>query len=488
MRRIAGRRSGPGCSEAASTFVIVLWIAFGLVSLALYFGQSMSFELKASDNRVCGLAAEQAIDGAARYISYMLANSQTNGVMPDPSTYLCEAVPVGDPRGGDGERGVPRFWLIGRDTNNLVATSQVGFGLVDEGSKLNLNTATSNMLVYLPRMTVDLTVAILDWRDTNGGSGAFQSWYGMHNPPYQNKSAPFESVEELRLLYGADMYMLAGEDVNFNGVLDPSEYDENRNGVADPGVLEYVTAFSREPSTHSNGVARIDIKSVTEGGPLTTLLQNTLGTSRANQVLTRLGLVSTGGARPGAGGPRAPGAPGAPGAGGIVAPRTFTSPLQFYRESGMTADEFAQIAHSLTTFGTNYIEGRVNVNNASAVVLSCLPGLSDNPALVQTLTSYRLQNPTRLTSIAWVVDALGQNNSTVLDALQASDCITTESYVFSADIAALGPYGRGYRRVRYIFDTVDGTPKIIYRQDLTHLGWALGNDARQRWLLAKDTR
>jgi len=57
-----------------------------------------------------------------------------------------------------------------------------------------------------------------------------------------------------------------------------------------------------------------------------------------------------------------------------------------------------------------------------------------------------------------------------------------------ADIAAVGLHGRGYRRVRFVFDTVEGTPKIIYRQDLTHLGWALGKDARQNLLTAKGTR
>jgi hypothetical protein len=39
-----------------------------------------------------------------------------------------------------------------------------------------------------------------------------------------------------------------------------------------------------------------------------------------------------------------------------------------------------------------------------------------------------------------------------------------------------------------VFDTCDGTPKIIYRQDLTHLGWALGKDVRQTWVAAKDTQ
>jgi len=88
--------------------------------------------------------------------------------------------------------------------------------------------------------------------------------------------------------------------------------------------------------------------------------------------------------------------------------------------------------------------------------------------------------------VAWVVDAIGQNSGDVLTALQAADCMTTMSYQFTADVAALGPHGRGYRRVRFVFDTSEGTPKIIYRQDLTHLGWALGADLRRK-LFEKQT-
>ncbi len=425
--------------RAGSTLVIVLWIAFGLVSLAIYFGHSMIFELRASDARVSAMGAEQAINAAERYLLYTLVNYQTNGVMPDPTTYLREAVPVGD----------SHFWLIGRETNNAVSQGLVGFGLTDENSKLNRTTATSNMLVFLPNMSVDLTTAILDWRDTNGGTGSFETYYGMQNPPYQNKSAPFDSVEELKLLYGADMYMLVGEDLNQNGILDPNETDENKNGIADPGLLEYVTVYSREPVTYSNGVARVSIQNVTQTGGLATLLQSALGASRASQILTALGVVSMGG--PG-GGPGGGGRPGVQ----VAVTRSFASPLQFYRASGMTSTEFAQIANALTaSTATNYIEGRVNINTAPLAVLNCLPGFVDNPGLAQTLVTYREQNPYLLTSVAWVVDALGQNNSSVLDALAATDCITTQSYQFCADVAALGPNGRGYRRVRFIIDTMD---------------------------------
>ena len=42
------------------------------------------------------------------------------------------------------------------------------FGLIDEGSKLNLNTVNTNVLSYLPNMTMDFANAIMDWRGTNG--------------------------------------------------------------------------------------------------------------------------------------------------------------------------------------------------------------------------------------------------------------------------------------------------------------------------------
>jgi DNA uptake protein ComE-like DNA-binding protein len=480
MRVITPKCNGRRPSRAGnggSTLVIVLWIAFGLVSITLYFAQSMNQELRASDNRVCGLAAEQAIDGAARYVSYVLSNLPTNGLMPDPTTYQSEAVPVGD----------AHFWLIGRDTNYSSGPTVISFGLVDEGSKMNLNTASSNMLASLPGMNLDLVQSILDWRDTNGGSGS-QTYYAMMHPPYQCKAAPFETVDELRLLYGADMDTLIGEDANRNGILDPDENDENHNNILDPGLLEYFTVYSREPMTNADGTARVSVQTLTStsSGPLRDLLEANLSSSRAEQILAQLGVAGgTGSSSTStAGRGTTPNAPANNAAAGTV---TFRSPLEFFVRSGMTSDEFGAIANKITVTNGAYIEGRININTASPSVLASLPGISDTPDLAQTLVTYRETNPDKLTSIAWIVDALGSGNTTTLTALEAVDCITTLSYQFSADIAALGPHGRGYRRTYFIFDTADGTPKIIYRQDRTHLGWALGKDVRQAWVLGAPT-
>ena len=65
----------------------------------------MTMELRASDNRMAGIEAEQAIEGARRYYTCILSNINQAGTLPDGSTYLSEAVPIGN----------AHYWLIGRN-------------------------------------------------------------------------------------------------------------------------------------------------------------------------------------------------------------------------------------------------------------------------------------------------------------------------------------------------------------------------------------
>jgi DNA uptake protein ComE-like DNA-binding protein len=318
---------------------------------------------------------------------------------------------------------------------------------VDEGSKLNLNNpnVTADMLELLPRMTPAFAAAIIDWRDadsTISAGGAEAETYGRLQPPYLCKNAPFDSVDELRLVSGATLDILLGEDVNRNGIIDPDETDDDRDGVADPGILEYVTVCSREPNTRSDGSPRIRLS---DRAQLQLLLTQAFNAARAIQISNRLAFA------------------------------TLQSPLEFYLRSGLTAEEFARIETEITTVGGPVIEGRVNVNTASAAVLNCIPGIGEDKAL--ELVNYRLANSDTVDSVAWVTKVL-----TRAEAFQAGPFLTGQSYQFSADVAALGPFGRGYRRTRFIFDLSEGAPKIIYRQNLGHLGWALGRETRLTWL------
>ena len=226
--------------RAGSVLVITLWVTLGLVSLALYFGQSNSLELRAAEQRVAAIEADHAIDGATRYAIYALSQAETAGVLPDPITYSREAVPVG----------ASTFWFLGRDPQATAnsTTTRPYFALVDESSKLNVNTATTEMLQGLPGMTAEIAAAIIDWRDTDStvsaSGGAEDDTYLLRNPASHCKNGPFETLMELRLVYGMDSFLLFVEYANLNCFMDANEYDgnvtppeDNRNGRLDPGFF-----------------------------------------------------------------------------------------------------------------------------------------------------------------------------------------------------------------------------------------------------------
>jgi len=437
--------------ESGSVLIIVLWVAFGLIALTLYFANSMSFELRASDNRASSVEADQAIAGVARYVSNVLATLKEPATLPDINNYRSEAVPLGD----------ATFWIIGRSDRN-VAADQASFGLVDEASKLNLNAPwlTVDLLMNLPKMTAELAGSIIDWRDTdsdvNTGGGAEDETYQRLSPPYRCKNAPFETTEEMRLVNGAYLDLIYGEDANLNGVLDPNENDsdssvpaDNRDGQLDSGFFEYFSAYTRQATVDQYGSNRVNVSALnTQAGQaqLQAAL-TTAGVGNAQDIVRRM------------------------------QGQTVTSVLQFYILSQMAEEDFKKVELSLTT--TN--QGLVNVNTASEAVLACIPGIGLDNA--PTLVTYRRSNPDRLNTVAWVKDALEQ-----AVAIQAGRYITGRTYQFSADIAAVGHYGRGYRRVKYIFDTSEGPPMIRFRQDLTHLGWALGKQAKLTLLSNNATR
>ena len=440
----AGSRRSRG-----SVLIIVLWVCIGLVAIALYFANSMTYELRASDNRASGLATDQAIEGAARYVNFVLATYATNGTVPATNLYVAAAVPVGN----------ARFWLIGRDPSGPPSSGPY-FGLVDEGSRLNLNTVNTNVLSWLPNMTTEFAQAIVDWRSTNS-SGAYAMDYAQAG--YQEKNAPFETVDELRLVYGSSMDLLLGDDINLNGILDPNETNSTASSELNSGLFDYTTVYTREPNFHPDGTTLTNVNTAGERG-LRTLFQDAGVSSAA----VRAAAISA-----------------------SIRTAPCNGLLDFClrcENAGMGADDFNKIVDDVTTSSSAYIRGRVNVDTAGPDVLTALlmgVGLDQGTAsgTAQTLITYRQQNLNNLDSISWVLAALG-NTSSAVRALARGDYVTTHSYQFTADIAAVGPFGRGYRRVKFIFDTSDGTPKIIYRQDLSRLGWALGETARETWVAA----
>ena len=169
---------------------------------------------------------------------------------------------------------VYRFSIVADDPDD--DEKRVRFGITDESSKLNINTATSEQLSILigqfatEEMNVDALVdALIDWRDTNATrlpNGAETEYYSRLDPPYAVKNANYDTVEELLLVRGFGGQLLYGEDFDRNGLMSPNEDDgdesfppDNGDGELNVGLYPYLTVYSRDVNTASDNTQRVYI-------------------------------------------------------------------------------------------------------------------------------------------------------------------------------------------------------------------------------------
>ena len=92
-----------------------------------------------------------------------------------------------------------------------------------------------------------------------------------------------------------------------------------------------------------------------------------------------------------------------------------------------------------------------------------------------TIMNYRQGTPPLFPTITWVKDALG-GDTTTLDTI--GPLLTAYTFQYTADIAAvLATVGGATGACVLCLTAPAASPQIVYRQDLTHLGWALGKKA-----------
>ena len=429
-----GRRNG-------FVLLISLWVMALLGTVALYFAHTIRFAQHRSANVVAGHHADQAVLAAIRYSRAILQNTVGAESLPDASTAAVEAASVGE----------SRFWILGRSPENETSGTEPSFGFVDEASKLNLNTASYDMLIALPGMTAELAAAIIDWRDRNDtpepGGAESETYLGL-DPPYQCRNAPFTSPEELRLVFGCSLDLLFGRDRNLNGVLDSREQDGTFDVLHEGalpsqvhGLLEYVTVWSRHPNANAAGNANINLNGRNAATGLSELLQETFDSALAAEVAGRT----------------------------AVGRGDYGSLLEFFLASGLTVAQFAEIDDDLAVTDEDWTDGLINVNTAPAAVLRCLPGMEAEDA--DALVMYRREHGSTLKSVAWLREVLDAEKAAMI-----GPYVTTRTAQFSADIVAVGPGGRGFRRAFVVFETAGGEIRPLYRRDRQALGWCLERD------------
>ena len=413
--------------------ITAMIVVFALAGMVIALCRSMRVETMVSANLAASVQASAIERAAEQYVLAMLADTSID-VRTLTEDYFA-AVPVGD----------GYFWILRPDYDD---TTLPAFGLVEESSKLNINSATLEQLLYLPTMTEDVAAAIIDWRDEDSNVsnfGAETEYYQSLATPYTCKNAPFETVEELllvrdvtrELLYGnglaAPLGDVSGMGTSGMGASGSMLFDDT---AIVNGLYDLLTIHSVEPNTAADGTQRINITDNNQRNALTQLLQQQLGSTRGSEVMNAVG------------------------------PAAIRDVFDLHFRGKLTPDELDLIADYVTSSTGEEVRGRINVNSAPYEVLACLGTLE--PADVDKLVSARRTAATSDPSaISWVAEALGEK------AVGLGGRITGQSHQYSADILATSGNGRAFKRCRIVVDISGGTPIIVYRRDLTQRGWPM---------------
>jgi DNA uptake protein ComE-like DNA-binding protein len=432
--------------------LVVLWLMAILTLLMYSFLADMQVEYSVSGGYADGKKAEQlawsAIDLACVAV---LSDTQTWQSLNDttwannPDGFF--EVPLGD--------GAFTIFRPTYDDNQTVL-----WGLDDEASKINLNTATKEVLLKLPNMTEDIVDCIIDWRDadnTPGASGAESSYYNGLTPPYNCKNQPFETLEELLYVKGMTPALLYGEDFNLNGRLEPNEDDgdktwppDNMDGHLDPGLWSLCTVWSTDRNVDAEGNKRVNINTASAPELVRAGLQN----PEVQQILamrTALPFLSV-----------------AQLLGGQGVPPVLT----VQRFKAVLVGDKLGVADAAT------VPGLVNINTAPKQVLVCLPGITEEIAL--KIMDYRTTPGNDLSNMGWLLNVV---EPAVLQ--RCAPYITCRSYQFR--INAVGRVGTPYdnaapaqdvperpgafRRMVAVFDKLaTPNPRLVYWKDQTKLG------------------
>jgi DNA uptake protein ComE-like DNA-binding protein len=127
--------------------------------------------------------------------------------------------------------------------------------VVDETSKLNINTATKEQLLWIPDMTEEIADSILDWRDGDDEirpGGAEVGYYFNMPYGYMIRNGQFKTVRELLLVKDITAGLLYGKSSDEY----VSEYNE--------GWINYLTCYSYCENTDAEGNARVNINTADE--------------------------------------------------------------------------------------------------------------------------------------------------------------------------------------------------------------------------------
>lgn len=247
--------------------IVVLWVMVVLGLIGLGFHGTTTLHTRVTRNLLETTRARALADsGIQRTIAALRQDEDQNTYDAREDIWANNQAAFQEVEIGDG------FYSVIYD--DLDTDEYLSYGCVDEESKINLNTATEDMLRVLPGINRARAQAILDWRDKDEQAhpqGAEDGYYLSLPRPYKARNGPFETLEELLMVRGFNQKIFYGEDMNRNGVLDRIENDgsshfppDNEDGMLDRGVSRYLTVYSYEKNVDGDGKKRLNINKASE--------------------------------------------------------------------------------------------------------------------------------------------------------------------------------------------------------------------------------
>lgn len=208
-RMIFPRKPSAG-ARRGSILLIALWSLFLLSSFAVILGyevrQKLELVRRLSERSALQLAGEAGVRKALEAVRVEDEKEyQWLGDAWSNAEFLFRDLPV-----GDSTVSAIHYSLTARGERFPV------YGLVDEESKININTAPAEVIARLFRLcgmeegpAQDCAYSIVDWRDKDSflsvplGS-AEDSYYRSLPYPYEAKDSDFEALDELLLVKGIE--------------------------------------------------------------------------------------------------------------------------------------------------------------------------------------------------------------------------------------------------------------------------------------------
>lgn len=318
------------------------------------------------------------------------------------------------------------------DFNNIILEKCLfSVKVIDEASKLNINTVTREQLLALPYMEENVADAIIDWRDNDdmpSSEGVEGGYYENLTFRYAIRNGPFRTIRELLMVRGVTEELLYGEDTNFNGLLDYNEKDGDESPPADnrddnlyQGWISYLTCYSYDNNVDADGNQKININRANESQ-----MQESLGISRAQAqwIVERRGSNRFNSI------------------GDLIENNSPKQPQESSNSDEaqrMDLQTFNQIADKITVSGGNRAPGKININTAPKWVLVALLGDSgENEETAENIIAYRSSLMDGMYSISDLLDADLVNISTFK---RIANNITTRSEVYTIRCTATADRG-----------------------------------------------